>query len=166
MQTRLSSLALLHEKTYRSKDFKNINLKEYMADYDNQTKNLVDLPVEVDFETYVDDDLNLSIEVITPLLLIIDELTMNAIKHAFPDKTAPDKKITKSIKRLDDNTAQLIVRDNGVGIKDINKVTKNLGCEIIKSLTRQLGGTISLVEHENGTAYELIFPIEMKHTIE
>ena len=166
MQTRLSSLALLHEKTYRSKDFKNINLKDYMEDHDKQTKTLVDMPVEVDFETHVDEDLNLSIEVITPLLLIIDELTMNAIKHAFPDKTAPNKKITKEIKRLDNNTAQLIVKDNGVGIKDVKKVTKNLGCEIIKSLTRQLGGTVSLIEHENGTAYKLIFPIEMKHTIE
>lgn len=166
MQTRLSSLALLHEKTYRSKDFKNINLKDYMEDHDKQTKTLVDMPVEVDFETHVDEDLNLSIEVITPLLLIIDELTMNAVKHAFPDKTAPNKKITKEIKRLDNNTAQLIVKDNGVGIKDVKKVTKNLGCEIIKSLTRQLGGTVSLIEHENGTAYKLIFPIEMKHTIE
>ena len=166
MQTRLSSLALLHEKTYRSKDFKNINLKDYMEDHDKQTKTLVDMPVEVDFETHVDEDLNLSIEVITPLLLIIDELIMNAVKHAFPDKTAPNKKITKEIKRLDNNTAQLIVKDNGVGIKDVKKVTKNLGCEIIKSLTRQLGGTVSLIEHENGTAYKLIFPIEMKHTIE
>ena len=166
MQTRLSSLALLHEKTYRSKDFKNINLKDYMEDHDKQTRTLVDLPVEVDFETHVDEDLNLSIEVITPLLLIIDELTMNAVKHAFPDKTAPNKKITKEIKRLDNNTAQLIVKDNGVGIKDVKKVTKNLGCEIIKSLTRQLGGTVSLIEHENGTAYKLIFPIEMKHTME
>ena len=166
MQTRLSSLALLHEKTYRSKDFKNINLKDYMEDHDKQTRTLVDLPVEVDFETHVDEDLNLSIEVITPLLLIIDELTMNAVKHAFPDKTAPNKKITKEIRRLDNNTAQLIVKDNGVGIKDVKKVTKNLGCEIIKSLTRQLGGTISLIEHENGTSYKLIFPIEMKHTIE
>ena len=166
MQTRLSSLALLHEKTYRSKDFKNINLKDYMEDHDKQTKTLIDLPVEVKFETNVDADLNLSIEVITPLLLIIDELTMNAVKHAFPDKTAPNKKITKEIKRLDNNTAQLIVKDNGVGIKDVKKVTKNLGCEIIKSLTRQLGGTVSLIEHENGTAYKLIFPIEMKHTME
>ncbi len=165
MQTRLTSLALLHEKTYRSKDFKNINLKEYMEDHDKQTRTLIDLPVEVKFETNVDATLNLSIEVITPLLLIIDELTMNAVKHAFPDKTSPNKKITKEITRLDNNTAQLIVKDNGVGIKDTKNVTKNLGCEIIKSLTRQLGGTISLIEHENGTSYKLIFPIEMKHTI-
>ena len=154
------------KKTYKSQDFKNINLRDYLIDHDNQTKNLVDMPVGIEFETHADEDLNLSIEVITPLLLIIDEITMNAIKHAFPDKTAPNKKITKEITRLDEDTARLIVKDNGVGIKDSKNITKNLGCEIIKSLTKQLGGTIRLLEHENGTSYELIFPTEMKHTIE
>ena len=165
MQKRLTSLALLHEKTYNSKNFKNINLQEYLIDHDEQTKRLVDLPTEVEFETYVDEDLNLTIEVITPLLLIIDELTMNAIKHAFPDKTAPNKKIIKKITKSDNNTAVLIIEDNGIGIKDPKKITKNLGCEIVKSLTKQLGGNISLIETERGTAYKLIFPIEMEHTI-
>ena len=165
MQTRLTSLALLHEKTYKSQDFKNINLNEYLLDQDSQTKRLIELPVEVEFETYVDEDLNLTIEVITPLLLIIDELTMNAIKHAFPDKSAPNKKIIKKITKLDENTAMLIIKDNGVGIKNPKKITKNLGCEIVKSLTKQLGGNISLIETENGTAYRLIFPTKMEHTI-
>ena len=165
MQTRLTSLALLHEKTYKSRDFKNINLEEYLLDQDSQTKGLIELPVEVEFETHVDEDLNLTIEVITPLLLIIDELTMNAIKHAFPDKSAPNKKIIKKIAKLDDDTAMLIIRDNGVGIKNPKKITKNLGCEIVKSLTKQLGGNISLIETENGTAYRLIFPTKMEHTI-
>ena len=165
MQTRLTSLALLHEKTYNSRNFKNINLKEYLMDHDRQTERMIDLPVEVEFETCVDEDLNLTIEVITPLLLIIDELTMNAIKHAFPDKTAPNKKIIKEITEADDNTATLIIRDNGVGIKDPKSISKNLGCEIVKSLTKQLGGNINLIETENGTAYRLIFPIEMEHTM-
>ena len=102
---------------------------------------------------------------ITPLSLIIDELTMNAIKHAFPDKNTKDKQITKQITKIDENTAKLILKDNGVGIKDIKAVTKNLGCEIIKSLTRQLNGEIKLLKLENGTGYELTFPMKMKHTI-
>ena len=165
MQTRLNSLALLHEKTYNSQDFKNINLKNYLIDHDRQTINVVDYPKNIEFETYVDDDLELSIEVITPLLLIIDEITINAIKHAFPDKSA-DNKITKSVRNLGNNTAELIIEDNGVGIKDTDEMTQNLGCEIIKSLTKQLGGTIRLIKKENGTAYKLTFPIKMEHTIE
>ncbi len=165
MQTRLISLALLHEKTYKSQDLKNINLKDYIADHDMQTRNIVDSPFHIEFETHVDEDLYLSIDVITPLLLIIDEITMNAIKHAFPDKSA-DNKITKSIKSLDSDTVELIISDNGVGIHDVNHISKNLGCDIIKSLTKQLEGSIHIIEHEHGTGYRLVFPKEMEHTIE
>lgn len=165
MQTRLTSLALLHEKTYNSQDFKNISLKQYLKDHDRQTERVVDSPNHIEFETHIDDDLNISIEVITPLLLIIDEITMNAIKHAFPD-TSKDNRITKTIRSLGNGTAELIIKDNGVGIHDVGHVTTNLGCEIIKSLTKQLGGSISLIEHEHGTGYKLIFPTEMEHTID
>ena len=166
MQARLTSLALLHEKTYNTTDFKNINLREYILDQDDQLRNIVGLRNGVELESVVDEDLNLTIEVITPLLLIVDELTMNAIKHAFPDKTVPDKKITKVIRKIGDGKAELIVRDNGIGIGDPSEMSTNLGCEIIKNLTRQLDGEIKMIEHENGTAYRLVFPIVMKHTIE
>ena len=165
MQSRLSSLAILHEKTYNTTDFQNINLKSFITDQDAQLKNLIGLRDGIDFESEVDENLNLSIEVINPLLLVIDELTMNAIKHAFPDKTRPNKKITKKISLIDDNTARLILKDNGVGIDDPAEMKSNLGCEIIKNLTKQLDGTIKLNQPEVGTEYELIFPINMEHTI-
>ena len=165
MQARLTSLALLHEKTYNTHDFKNINLNSFIQDQDNQIRNLVGLKNGVEFESDVDEDLNLTIEVITPLLLVIDELNMNAIKHAFPDASAENKLITKKIFKLDENTAQLTFKDNGVGIEDPKKIQKNLGCIIIKNLTKQLDGKIELVEHRNGTEYKLVFPIKMQHTI-
>ena len=90
---------------------------------------------------------------------------MTAIKHAFQDNTITDNKITKQITKLNEGDARLIIKDNGVGIPDSKSISKNLGCEIIKSLTSQLGGKISLIECEKGTAYELIFPIRMDHTI-
>ena len=112
-------------------------------------------------------DLNLSIEVITPLLLIMDELTMNSIKHAFPDTFSGERKIIKEVRRVDDNLAELIIRDNGIGIgNNMGSGGVNLGCEIVKNLTRQLDGEIKLIERDNGTAYRLVFPIKMKHTIE
>ena len=165
MQARLTSLALLHEKTYNTRDFKNINLKDFIKDQDSQLKSLTSLKDNIQFESEVDETLHLTIEVITPLLLIMDELSMNSIKHAFPDKTVPNKKISKTVTRLDDNTAQLIFKDNGVGIENPKAISKNLGCQIIKNLTKQLDGKIEMIEHKNGTAYRLVFPINMKHTI-
>lgn len=165
MQARLTSLALLHEKTYNTKDFKNINLDDFIIDHDNQLKAVAGVRNDIEFASDVDKDINLTIEVITPLLLIIDELSMNSIKHAFPDKDMTNKRIYKSITKIDDGHAELIFRDNGVGIENPKETTKNLGCEIIKNLTKQLNGTIKLIEHRNGTGYSLVFPISMKHTI-
>jgi len=165
MQSRLSALAILHEKTYNTSDFKNINLKEYIVDHDSQLRTLIGLRDGIEFESEVDADLNLTIEVITPLLLVIDELAMNAIKHAFPDKSMQNKKITKIIHRIDEHYAELIIRDNGVGMDEPHSTT-NLGCEIVKNLTKQLDGKIELLDSENGTAYRLTFPVDMKHTIE
>ena len=165
MQTRLSSLALLHEKTYNSSDFKNINLNECLTNQDISTKNLVHSPMEIEFKTDVDENINLSIEVITPLLLIIDELTMIAIRNAFPDKMTLNKKITKKVTMSDKDTVLLTFEEIGIGIEDSKDITDVIGCEIIKSLTKQLDGTITSIKNENGIVYELVFPIEMVHTI-
>ena len=107
MQARLTSLALLHEETYNSSDFSNINLGECLSNQDTNTKRLVHSPMGIEFETSVDEDINLSIEVITPLLLIIDELTMIGIRNALPDDTTANKKITKKVTKLDNDTAVL-----------------------------------------------------------
>ena len=165
MQTRLISLALLHEKTYNSPDFKNINLKEYLLDHDMEAKKIVDSPIEIEFETHVNEDINLSIEVITPLLLIIDELTMILIKNALPNKTGQNKKITKKVTKLDNDTAILTIEESGIEINDSDNIENNFGYEIIKSLTKQLNGSITSVKNENVITYKLVFPIEIEHTI-
>ena len=165
MQARLTSLALLHEETYNSSDFKNINLSECLSNQDINTKRLVQSPMDIEFKTSVDEDINLSIEVITPLLLIIDELTMIGIRNALPDDTTSNKKITKKVTKLDKDTALLTFEGIGIVVKDSKDITDTIGCEIIKSLTKQLDGTITSIKNENGTAYELVFPIEMEHTI-
>ncbi len=165
MQTRLTSLALLHEKTHTAQDFKNINLEEYLKDHDIKIKRTMGLPYDIKFETEVDESLNLTIEVITPLLLIIDELTMNSIKHSFTD-AGENKRITKKITKLDNDTARLIIRDNGVLIDDSKGISVTFGCEIVKSLTKQLDGKIRLIEYDDGNGYELTFPIYMKHTMD
>ena len=93
------------------------------------------------------------------------KLTMIAIRNVFPDKTTANKKITKKVTKLDKDTAILTFEGICIVIKDSKDITDTIGCEIIKCLTKQLDGTIISIKNENGTAYELVFPIEMEHTI-
>ena len=65
----------------------------------------------------------------------------------------------------DKDTVLLTFEEIGIGINDSKDITDVIGCEIIKSLTKQLDGTITSIKNENGIVYELVFPIEMVHTI-
>ena len=165
MQARLASLALLHEKTYNTEDFININLEDYMKDQDS-TLEMLFRAKNIDFTSEVDPEIHLSIDVITPLLLIVDELTMNAIKHAFPDPDMPNKTISKKIDFIDEHICELILRDNGVGLKDPDTlINHNLGWEIINNLTRQINGELEILDCEVGTGFKIIFPVNFEHTI-
>ena len=166
MQARLASLALLHEKTYNTEDFTNINLDDYMNDQDSTLHTLFGAK-DINFTSTVDPEIHLSIEIITPLLLIVDELTMNAIKHAFPDAEQQDKTISKEIKFVDEHSCELILRDNGVGLKNPESlINHNLGWEIINNLTRQINGKIEILDCDNGTGFKIVFPISLEHTID
>ncbi|MEE1128802.1 MAG: histidine kinase dimerization/phosphoacceptor domain -containing protein [Methanobrevibacter sp.] len=165
MQARLSSLALLHEKTYNTSDFININLKDYILDQDSTLQNLFTAK-DIHFKSDINENIHLSMEIITPLLLVIDELTMNAIKHAFPDENQKDKTIFKKIDYIDENICELILKDNGVGIESPEKlINHNLGWEIIMSLTRQINGKIEVLNLDNGTGFKLTFPKNFEHKI-
>ena len=166
MQARLASLALLHEKTYNTDDFININLEDYMKDQDS-TLEMLFRAKNINFTSQVNSDIHLSIDVITPLLLIVDELTMNAIKHAFPDPDMENKTISKEINFIDESICELILRDNGVGLKDPDSlINHNLGWEIINNLTRQINGELEILDCEIGTGFRIIFPVNFDHTLE
>ncbi len=166
MQARLASLALLHEKTYNTTDFLNINLKDYLEDQDKTMQGLFSAK-NINFESEIDENIHLSIEIITPLLLIVDELTMNAIKHAFPDPNMENKTIHKKINFIDENTCEFILKDNGVGLESPEQlINHNLGWEIVKSLTKQLDGTIKIMDSDVGTEFRIIFPTKFEDKAE
>ena len=166
MQARLSSLALLHEKTYNTEDFININLEDYMKDQDD-TLHMLFGAKDINFTSNVDPEIHLSMDVITPLLLIVDELTMNAIKHAFPDPEMENKTISKTIRFVDEHICELILKDNGVGVKDPKSlINHNLGGEIVKNLTKQINGELELLDCEVGTGFRIIFPVNFDHTLD
>ncbi len=166
MQARLASLALLHEKTYNTDDFININLNDYMHDQDDTLHSLF-IAKDINFESEIDPQIHLSMDVITPLLLIVDELTMNAIKHAFPDPEMPNKTISKEINYIDEHICELILKDNGVGLKSPESlINHNLGWEIINNLTRQINGELEILDCDVGTGFRIIFPINFDHSLD
>lgn len=87
--------------------------------------------------------------------LIVTELVMNALKHAFPgDK--PDAAIVVSY-RISGTDWRLTVSDNGVGKPDVTAgdTKPGLGTSLVKALTRQLEAVLDIVSDAGGTAVSI-----------
>ena len=87
--------------------------------------------------------------------LIVTELVMNALKHAFP-KEKKDAAIVVSYKVADADW-KLTVSDNGIGKPDLSASEKKggLGTSLIQSLAKQLDAKVDIVSDAHGTAVSI-----------
>ena len=157
-QNRVRSMALIHEKLYRSQDLARINFAEYIR---NLATHLVRSyransgPVSLKVDA---NDVSLSIDAAVPCGLIINELVSNSLKYAFKDGREGEIRIELRSDR--DRQVTLIVADNGVGFpKDLDfRYTESLGMQLVNTLTNQLDGTVEL--HSNGgTEFKITFTL-------
>lgn len=158
-QNRVSSMALVHEKLYQSKNLDKIIFSDYVTDlmnsltrsYQSQSKRV---KVNIDIEHVA-----LKLDTAIPCGLIINELVSNALKYAFPDRSKPE--IQVSMHTNAENEVNLVIADNGIGLpSDLDwRQSRSLGLRLVSNLTRQLSGTIDLLDHE-GTAFRLTFPAQ------
>ncbi len=142
-QSRIRSMAMIHEKLYKTKELSNINFGEYIRDFTTYLFNayrsrIGNLRLDLDL-CDVKLDINLSIS----LGLILNELITNALKHAFPNNKPGRLGITL---REENGQIHLCITDNGVGLPenfDIKK-TNSLGLELVDSLVEQHRGTLEI----------------------
>lgn len=85
--------------------------------------------------------------------LIVTELVINAIKHAFPDDRA-DGLILVTYER-DDPNWKLVVSDNGVGKSEVTDERPGLGMTIIGALAKQLGSKVEVCSSDAGLSVSL-----------
>jgi PAS domain S-box-containing protein len=163
-QNRIASIALVHEKLYRSEDLANIDFAQYIPDltthlFDsyNVSSGSVQLNIQVD-------DVSLDIETAIPCGLIINELVSNALKYAFPDNRQGEIQLRLyqecefSLDKQHQDTLILIIRDNGIGLPtDFNSnQTKTLGITLVYGLVKQLRGSIE-IKSQQGTEFKITF---------
>jgi PAS domain S-box-containing protein len=88
--------------------------------------------------------------------LIVTELVMNALKHAFPhEKTDAAIVVTYQVAGTD---WKLTVSDNGTGKPDVSAsdIKPGLGTSLVKALTRQLDAVVDVASNSRGTAVSVI----------
>ena len=89
--------------------------------------------------------------------LIVTELVINALKHAFPGEKQPGNVAV-------DYTSQgdgwiLSVKDDGVGIDSSDgDGAPGLGTGIVDALAKQLGATVTIIDSDPGTKVSVVRP--------
>jgi two-component sensor histidine kinase len=157
-QDRVRSMALIHEKLYRSQDLARVDFGSYLRDLTNHLMNSYRTESARVGLKITADAVPLSIDKAVPCGLITNELISNALKHAFPN--GRDGEIRVRLRSERDQRLTLSVADNGVGLpSDLDlDAAETLGIQLIRVLTSQLDGTARLdSSHENGTEVSITF---------
>nr|WP_319372413.1 PAS domain S-box protein [uncultured Methanobacterium sp.] len=155
IQTRAKSMALIHEKLYRSDNFKQINFGDYIRHLARDLFNsFLRYPERVELVMELE-DLNLDINTAIPLGLILNELLTNSMKYAFPNGRYGTITI-KFFKKAENYL--MIVDDDGIGLPsdlDVQK-TDTLGLQLVKNLIGQIEGDM-VVFRDDGTHITITF---------
>ncbi|MBU1343270.1 MAG: HAMP domain-containing protein [Proteobacteria bacterium] len=157
---RISSIAMVHETLYKSKDLSTIDLKSYFQELTSYlVKSLGPSTLQIELQCSIE-QLPMHLDSVVACGLIMNELITNALKHAFVDM--PSGKIIIDLHGLDKTFAMLIVSDNGVGMsgQDRSQEKGSIGLDLVNILVKkQLEGEIS-IDRKSGLTYQIRFPIK------
>ena len=155
---RVQSLALVHERLYRSESLDKVDFLTYVQRLVRDLKasflNGYDhIAVRENIES-----VDLDIDTAVSCGLIINELLSNALKHAFPNGECGE--IYVEFYRRE-NQYCLVVRDDGVGLpanRDLSK-SDSLGLKLVHILTRQMLGAIEIDRAGRGLRFSITIPV-------
>lgn len=154
--SRLRSMGVLYDKLYRSKNYRELSVKDYIPPLVEEIASVYPNRSSVKIETRIEDFV-LGEKILSPLGIIVNEIITNAMKYAFTGRD--DGLITVSA-LIQDNHATLSIGDNGNGIPQSVEIESSggLGFKLVGMLTKQIGGSMK-IERRKGTKFILKFDV-------
>jgi two-component sensor histidine kinase len=156
-ESRVRSMALVHEKLYRSADLAHIDIGDYLKTLANYLFSTYSVnQKQVTFRvmlTNIELDINRAI----PIGLILNELISNALKHAFPEGRSGSVAMTGGYEGED---IVLSLQDDGIGLPvgcDWRH-SPSLGMHLVMTLIEQVHGTIDIAASEKGVHFIIRIP--------
>lgn len=148
---RIRTMASIHELLYQSDSFSKVDFSEMIEKLSEDISKTMgnDKNVEIKLNQ---EDIELNINQAIPCALMINEVLTNAYKHAF---TGRKKGVIEIQISLSEDRIDLMVKDDGVGLKESDEST--LGMHLIQILTQQLEGEYSYKGVPGGTTFSLNF---------
>ncbi len=156
-RNRIYSMALTHEKLYQSENFTDVNMKTYVDSFLSTFNSSIGDQPHIVIESEVEEE-NLSITHAVPCGIILNELLMNAVQHAFDGRD--EGLIRVAFSKQSENEYMLSVEDNGHGLPDDFSVhnTGSLGLILVDALIQQLHGKLT-IKGNGGSRFEIVFRV-------
>ena len=148
---RIEAIAMVHQKLYQGDKIDRVDFKSYLMEImSSQQKINPYLKCEV-----ISNEVDFKLDIAVPLGLIISEMIVNSVKHAFKGIENPELKVEL---KNNNETIELIVQDNGIGLPESFSLEQpvSLGTEIIQALTDQIEAEIKY-ENDNGAKFTIVF---------
>jgi len=150
---RVKSMALIHQKLYQEDNLKGVFMPTYIESLLlslAHSYKLDSLSIDLDYDVI---DIWIDVDTAMPIGMIINELTTNAIKHAFTEKGG---KINVRLFKKQDELV-LSISDNGIGMEQPFVISDQecFGFKMINSFVRKLKGELK-VSSDNGTQIKII----------
>jgi PAS domain S-box-containing protein len=159
-QSRIKSMALIHEKLYQSSTLSKVEMESYIREltrtlYYTYSAGKVQLEINTEAE-----NIFLDINSAVPCGLIINEVFSNACKHAFRDRSRGKIDV---LFRKSGEQFELEIRDDGAGLPEDTDPAKvqSLGMNLIQALSSQLGASLEYL-HNPGFGIRLQFVEKQK----
>ena len=143
---RISSMALVHQKLYMSKDLSRIDLGDYVRDLASTVAGAyLEGRRGVSVSVEAEEGIVAVIDVAVPLGLVLNELMVNSAKYAFAGRESG--MIRVRLRRASRSALELIVSDDGVGLPEGFDYRRDghVGLQTVVSIVElQMRGRLSL----------------------
>jgi len=153
---RVTSMALIHEQLYRSRDFCEIDAQDYLRQFLSRLVSAYSGRREVSLRLSLC-PMHLSLDQAVPFGLIMNELVTNALRHGFKDRGRGELCVEMV---REGSGMSITVEDDGVGLPagfDLVRVA-TLGLQIVVMLAKQLRGEFT-VESGHPARFRLLLPL-------
>ena len=149
---RIKSMELIHKMLYQNDNFTGIEMKVYIKSLVTELLESFGKQDAVNLDIAFQ-SIRLDVDTAIPIGLLINELTINALKYAYQNIENPA--LTIDLRENEDRLI-LTVQDNGTGKVDDVVNSKSFGMKLVNSLTRQLNGSLN-IDVRNGLCFVMVF---------
>jgi PAS domain S-box-containing protein len=153
---RVRSMALVHEKLYLSTDLARVEFADYVKSllkylWNSYETSASGIRLKLDLQP-----VSLTVSAAIPCGLILNELVVNSMKHAFYGRD--HGQVDVSLRNIENGRVQLCVCDDGVGLPPgfVWSESKTLGLRLVMILAVQMHASV-VVSSGKGTEFTINF---------